>query len=156
LGRGQQPRQPAHRPVGAAEGAQPGADAARHAAGLAGSDLACRNGRYNSEQRLLHIRCCTQRGDADPELLGRVDGTAGRRQRLRQERPQQPGLALDDRQRRLAVLPPSLKADRAPLRIGDAARPALRIAGTALGEAAAPVAGLARGRASRKERELSG
>jgi hypothetical protein len=65
-----------------------------------------------------------------------------RRQELAEEPPQQPGLALEQRLACLWILPPGLQRHPAPLRVWDAARPALEIAGMALGEAAGLVAGL--------------
>src|SRR5438270_376521 len=69
--------------------------------------------------------------NADP--LGRVLRTDRRRHDLHQQRPQQPGPALCHGRGRLRVGPPGLQCYRAPLRIGDAARPPLRIAGMSLG-----------------------
>src|SRR5205085_3331746 len=79
----------------------------------------------------------------------------GTRQQLPEKRPQQARLAIEQSGSGLRVAPPPGKRQGAPLRVGDAARPALRIAGMALREAAAFVpharGRLARGRAGPKK-----
>ena len=71
--------------------------------------------------------CCGQQSDADPEMLGRVAG-AGRRQQRHQKRPEQPGLAVEQRRGGLRVSPVRVNGQNAPLRVRDAARPARGIA----------------------------
>src|SRR5438874_6116561 len=120
----------------AAETAHLGAHLAGDAARLPDADLARGNGAANPLHCLLKIRCIVQQSDADPEMLGRVAG-AGRRQQRRQKRPEQPGLAVEQRRDGLWVSPVRLNGQDAPLRARDAARPALEIAGMAVGEAPA-------------------
>jgi len=141
-------------PGEAAEGAHSGAHLAGDAAGLPDADLARGDGTANPLHRLLKIRCMTQRRHADPEPLGGVLRPGGTRQQLPEERPQEARFAVEQSRGGLRVSPPSLKRQDAPLRIADAARPALRIAGMALRETAAlvPLARThARGRAQRKK-----
>jgi hypothetical protein len=75
-----------------------------------------------------------QRRQIDPEMLPWVGGGERRRQYLGGEGPQQMRLAVDQIRERPRAQRPGRKIRHAPLGIGNAARPAARIAGASLGE----------------------
>ena len=85
---------------------------------------------------------------AGPRAIGhalrRVDGSERHRQELRDEGPQQMRLAVDQIRQRLRPQRLGDKIRHALPGIGDAARPAARVAGVSLGEALARVAREAR------------
>jgi hypothetical protein len=81
----------------------------------------------------LDILDPAQPSEIDAEPLGRRDRRR-RRQDLRQHRPQQPGLAASESQSGSGLQAQRPEVGDAPLRIGDAGRPAPRIAGMSLGE----------------------
>jgi hypothetical protein len=81
----------------------------------------------------LDILDPAQLPEIDAEPLGRRDRPR-RRQDLRQHRPQQPGLAASESQSGPGRQAQRPEVGHAPLRIGDAERPALRIAGMPLRE----------------------
>jgi hypothetical protein len=130
-------RQPALQSCEAPDHAQPGTHAPRDACGLGGRDLAASNGRQNGGQHRPEILDRAQRRQIDPETPGRLDGSERRRQQLRGQRPQQMRPAVDQIRQRLRAQRPCDEIGHAPLRIGDAARPAPRVAGASLGEAPA-------------------
>jgi hypothetical protein len=131
-------------------GAQPGLDPPHDPRRLGGRDFAARCRLQGLVEGAPDLFRGAHRGDAEPDPLGRVD-RPGRRQHLSHERAKEPGFAAGHRQDGLAVLPPGLKRDEAPLWIGDAARPAPRIAGMPLGEA--PI-GISRERVLARERAV--
>jgi len=71
----------------------------------------------------------------DLERLGRVDGSERRWEQLRGEGPQQMGLAVDQLRHCVCAQWPGDKIGHAPPGIGDATRPAPRVARASLGEA---------------------
>jgi len=81
----------------------------------------------------LHILDPAQLPEIDAEPLGRRDRRR-RRQDLRQHRPQQPGLAARESRSGPGRQAQRPEVGHAPLRIGDAGRPAPRIAGMPLRE----------------------
>jgi len=125
-------------------GAQTGIEPAREAGGLGRPEIAARQCCPDLLYRTPRLLRRTHRGQTKTDPLGRVAG-GGRRQELAQEPPQQRGLAAEQRRAGFRVFPKGLRRHRAPLRIGDAARPPPRIAGLARGEPAGLVAGLIQG-----------
>jgi hypothetical protein len=105
-------------------GTHPPCDA--HALGA--RDLAACNGRQNAGQHPPEILRRPQREQVDPETHCRVDGSKRRRQQLRREGAQQMRLAVEQIRQRLRAQRPGDKIGHAPLGIGDAARPAPRVA----------------------------
>ena len=75
-----------------------------------------------------------------PRCSRRVDGGERRRQDLRGEGPQQMRLAVEQIRQCLRAQRPGHEIRHAPPGIGNAARPAARVAGASLGEAPARVA----------------
>ena len=133
-------RPPALHSCEAPGGAQPGIRPLCDMRGLGGRDVAVRNRRQHGGQHLSKIPERPQRRQVDPETRRRVDGSGRRRQELRGEGPQQMRLAVEQIRQRLRAQRPSHEIRHAPLGIGDAARPATRVAGMARGEAPARVA----------------
>jgi hypothetical protein len=117
------------------------ARAPHQAKGLAGRDLAATDRGEHLADCRCHLRRRMQAGEVDAEKLAGV-GLAGWR---RQDEPQhrQPQIALAPDQRRQAARPclPQQQPERAAPRVADAGRPALRVAGMPLGEAALRVPG---------------
>ena len=132
-------------PLSPLRGAQPGIEPPRDARRLGRADLAARQGRPDPANGPLNLRPRADPGHADTDPLGRIL-RRDRRQELAQEPPQQPGLAAEQRLAGFRVFPKGLQRHRAPLRVGDAARPPPGIAGLARGEPAGLVAGLIQGR----------
>jgi hypothetical protein len=108
--------------------------------GLGGREIAARNGHQNGGQRLPEIFGCAQRRQVDPKTRRRVDGSERRSQQPRGERPQQVRLAVEQIRQRRRAQRPGDKIGHAPPGVGDAARPAARVAGASRGEAPARVA----------------
>jgi hypothetical protein len=108
-------------------------------AGLERRDLAPPDGVPRGAQRPEKILRRRQRRDIDAEKLGRIDD-GRRRQQLPGQRPQQIGLAVDQKRQRRRRERPRDEIGQAPPRVGNAARPAARIARTALDEPPARIA----------------
>jgi hypothetical protein len=102
--------------------------------GLGGRDVAVRNRRQHGGQHLSKIPERPQRRQVDPETRRRVDGSERRRQELRGEGPQQMRLAVEQIRQRLRARRSGGEIGQAPPGVGNAARPAARIAGASLCE----------------------
>jgi hypothetical protein len=121
--------------VGEAPGrAQPGIRPLCDMRGLGGRDVAVRNRRQHGGQHLSKIPERPQRRQVDPETRRRVDGSERRRQELRGEGPQQMRLAVEQIRQRLRARRSGGEIGQAPPGVGNAARPAARIAGASLCE----------------------
>jgi hypothetical protein len=103
-------------------------------------NFAARNGRPNPGEPRPDILERPQRRQVDRETLRRIDGAQRRRQELRGERAQQIRLAVEEVRQRLRAQRAGEEIRGAPLGIGNAGRPAARVAGASSGEPPARVA----------------